>query len=51
MLGWVGIGPQPWLSSPQTALVSIVILNVWQQVGYFTVLAVAGLTQIPGSAL
>ena len=25
------------------------ILNVWQQVGYFTVLAVAGLTQIPGS--
>lgn len=49
MLGWVGIGPQPWLSSPQTALVSLVVLNVWQQVGYFTVLAVAGLTQIPGS--
>ena len=49
ILGWVGIGPQPWLSSPQTALGSIVILNVWQQVGYFTVLAVAGLTQIPPS--
>jgi len=49
VLGWVGIGPQPWLSSPQTALGSIVILNVWQQIGYFTVLAVAGLTQIPGS--
>jgi multiple sugar transport system permease protein len=49
MLGIVGIGPQPWLSSPDTALVSIVFLNVWQQVGYFTVLAVAGLTQIPGS--
>ena len=47
MLGWVGIGPQPWLSSPDTALRSIVILNVWQQVGYFTVLVVAGLTQIP----
>lgn len=47
MLGWVGIGPQPWLSSPSTALVSLVVLNVWQQVGYFTVLAVAGLTQIP----
>ncbi|MFI0843024.1 carbohydrate ABC transporter permease [Mesorhizobium sp. IMUNJ 23232] len=49
MLGLVGIAPQPWLSSPDTALVSIVLLNVWQQVGYFTVLAVAGLTQIPGS--
>jgi multiple sugar transport system permease protein len=49
VLGWVGIPPQTWLSAPQTALVSIVILNVWQQVGYFTVLAVAGLTQIPDS--
>lgn len=49
ILSWVGIGPQPWLSSPDTALMSVVILNVWQQVGYFTVLVVAGLTQIPGS--
>jgi multiple sugar transport system permease protein len=49
MLGWVGLPPGRWLSSPDTALGSIVILNVWQQVGYFTVLAVAGLTQIPAS--
>ncbi len=49
MLGWVGIPPQTWLASPKTALVSIVLLNVWQQVGYFTVLAVAGLTQIPSA--
>jgi multiple sugar transport system permease protein len=47
MLGWAGLPAGRWLSSPDTALVSIVILNVWQQVGYFTVLAVAGLTQIP----
>jgi multiple sugar transport system permease protein len=47
MLGWIGFGPQTWLSSPDTALGSVVILNVWQQVGYFTVLAIAGLTQIP----
>ncbi|MEP7239398.1 MAG: sugar ABC transporter permease [Devosia sp.] len=47
IIGWIGVPPQPWLSAPQTALVSIVLLNVWQQVGYFTVLAVAGLTQIP----
>jgi multiple sugar transport system permease protein len=49
MLGWIGIGPQTWLSSPDTALGSIVLLNIWQQVGYFTVLAVAGLTQIPSA--
>jgi len=49
ILGWVGLPGSTWLSSPNTALGSIVLLNVWQQVGYFTVLAVAGLTQIPGS--
>ena len=49
ILGWVGVGPQTWLAAPQTALYSLVLLNVWQQIGYFTVLAVAGLTQIPGS--
>lgn len=48
ILGWIGLPTQPWLSSPDTALESLVILNVWQQVGYFTVLVVAGLTQIPG---
>lgn len=47
ILGWIGIGPQTWLASPQTALYSLVLLNVWQQIGYFTVLVVAGLTQIP----
>ena len=47
MLGWIGLTGLDWLSSPRTALLSLVLLNVWQQVGYFTVLALAGLTQIP----
>ena len=49
ILGWAGLPPGGWLSSPDTALGSIVLLNVWQQVGYFTVLAVAGLTQVPAA--
>jgi len=49
ILGVFGLPGSAWLSSPDTALGSVVLLNVWQQVGYFTVLAVAGLTQIPGS--
>lgn len=48
-LGWFGISPQPWLSDTSSALISLVFLNVWQQLGYFTVLVVAGLTQIPPS--
>jgi multiple sugar transport system permease protein len=51
VLGWVGVAPLPWLSRPDTALNALVILNVWQQVGYFTVLAIAGLTQIPEAIL
>ncbi|MEP7112364.1 MAG: sugar ABC transporter permease, partial [Ilumatobacteraceae bacterium] len=49
VIGWFGFDPQTWLSSPATALRSLVLLNVWQQIGYFTVLVVAGLTQIPDS--
>ncbi len=49
ILAWLGLPTSDWLSSPNTALVSLVLLNVWQQTGYFTVLAVAGLTQIPAT--
>jgi ABC-type sugar transport system permease subunit len=51
ILDWLGLPPSAWLSSPHTALASIILLNVWQQVGYFTVLPVAGLTQIPAAVL
>lgn len=37
-----------WLSAPDTALVSLVIFHLWQMIGYYTVLVIAGLTQIPG---
>lgn len=43
----VGLPIQPWLGSPRTALWSIVLLTVWQVLGYFTTILVAGLTQIP----
>lgn len=47
LLKLVGIPPQPWLGSPRTALASIVLLTIWQYLGYFTTILVAGLTQIP----
>jgi ABC-type sugar transport system permease subunit len=46
-LGHVGLPKPTWLSSPGSALVSLVIFNVWQMIGYYVVLFVAGLTQIP----
>ena len=47
LLALVGIGSPGWLSNPQSALLSLVIFNVWQMLGYYVVLLVAGLTQIP----
>ena len=48
MLEAVGIPAPGWLSDPSWALVSLVIFNVWQMLGYYVILLVAGLTQIPG---
>lgn len=47
VLAAVGIESPGWLSRPSAALVSLVIFNVWQMLGYYVVLLVAGLTQIP----
>lgn len=43
----LGLPIQPWLGSPRTALWSLVLLTIWQYLGYFTTILVAGLTQIP----
>ena len=45
-LSFVGITSPGWLSNPSSALISLVIFNVWQMLGYYVVLLVAGLTQI-----
>ena len=47
ILGWLHIPPQNWLGSVNEAMLSLVILNVWQTLGYYVVMVVAGLTEIP----
>jgi len=47
ILNAVGIPAPGWLSDPSWALISLVIFNVWQMLGYYVILLVAGLTQIP----
>lgn len=44
-----GIAPQAWLSAPGTALVSLMIVNVWLSVGYQMIIFLAGLKGIPKS--
>jgi ABC-type sugar transport system permease subunit len=46
LLGLVGIEPQRWLSSPKQALLSIIIMSIWREMGYNMVIYLAGLQGI-----
>jgi ABC-type sugar transport system permease subunit len=47
MLGWVGVTSPPWLRDPQWALVSVIIVYVWKNLGFAAVIYLAGLQGIP----
>ena len=47
LLGYLGIPPQPFLSSPDTALACIIGIAVYQYVGYYIIVSTAGLQGIP----
>lgn len=47
LLSTVGIGSVAWLSNPNTALVSIIIANVWRGTAFSMILQYAGLQSIP----
>ena len=46
VLGWVGIAPQPFFSSPDTALGSLIGMQVWKAVPYDAAIFIAGLATI-----
>jgi multiple sugar transport system permease protein len=46
-LGVIGIGKQPWLSDPTMALIAVVILSVWKQLGYNMIILIVGMRAIP----
>ena len=47
IIGWFGIAPQPWLASTKLALVSVILVTLWQSVGYSMIIFLAGLQDIP----
>ena len=46
-LSVIGAGPQPFLSSPDQAIVSIAGISIWRHVGFTALLFYAGLQSIP----
>jgi multiple sugar transport system permease protein len=47
MLGWVGIGPIPWLVDPKWAMASLCIVSVWRGVPFATVILLAAMQGVP----
>ena len=47
VIGWLGIPPQPWLGSTRLALTSVILVTLWQSVGYSMIIFLAGLQDIP----
>jgi multiple sugar transport system permease protein len=49
MLGWVGIGPVPWLVDPNWAMASLCVVSVWRAVPFATVILLAAMQGVPES--
>ena len=47
LLGLLGIDPVNWLGDKRTAMLSLVIVNVWKNLGYYTLIFIAALQSIP----
>jgi len=47
VLTLLGGQPIPWLSSPDTSLLSAMIVTIWRGVGFYMVIFLAGLQSIP----
>jgi len=47
VLGFVGIRGPNWLQDPHSAMPAIVIVATWQAVGYYMIIFMAGLADIP----
>ncbi len=46
-LAGIGVGPVDWLGDPRFALIAVVLVSVWKNLGYNMLIFVAGLQSIP----
>ncbi|MGW2664337.1 carbohydrate ABC transporter permease [Nocardia tengchongensis] len=47
LLGWVGLGPVPWLTDPHWAMISLSLVTVWKSVPFATVILLAAMQGVP----
>lgn len=46
ILGWVGLGPEPFLASEHTALGSVILVGIWRGAPYDMMIFLAGLASV-----
>jgi sn-glycerol 3-phosphate transport system permease protein len=49
LLKAIGLPTSSWLQSSNTAMLSVIIVSVWQNIGYYTLIIVAALQSVPPS--
>lgn len=47
LFGLLGIPPQGWLPNPRQAMIPLIIVNTWRNIGFYMMLFLAGLQDIP----
>jgi multiple sugar transport system permease protein len=47
VLGWVGVGPQPWIQDATMAMPSLVLAATWAAAGGTVIIYLAALTSVP----
>ncbi|GIQ64481.1 hypothetical protein PACILC2_30490 [Paenibacillus cisolokensis] len=47
----LGLPTSQWLQSSGTAMISVIIVSVWQGIGYYALIMVAAIQSIPGEIL
>ncbi|MDB5492830.1 MAG: carbohydrate transporter rane protein [Phenylobacterium sp.] len=47
VLGWFGMGPQPWLAGQNSALPTTIFIDIWQWTPMVVLILLAGLTSLP----
>lgn len=46
-LRWLGLPAPAWLADPHWALPALIVMSIWRNTGYYTVIFMAGLQTIP----
>ncbi|WP_069159971.1 carbohydrate ABC transporter permease [Nocardia altamirensis] len=47
MLGWIGLGPVPWLVEPGWSLVSLCLVSIWKSVPFAAAVLLAAMQGVP----